>query len=121
MRTWERVFPNKDQDFAPYWQEVSTTANGFDDYVWAVTLIQCLLLNLGESPFFATYGIPAQQSVLTQIFPDFYVNQTQQQFSQYFASLIITRLAAPDPTYVVNIVTNQGAPVILELTQPQAA
>lgn len=102
MRTWGR-------DENGQWQMVSTDANGNNDYVWITTLIQCLLLNLGESPFYANYGIPAQQSVLTQIFPDFYVAQTQQQFSQYFASLSIKKVNSRQPTYNIRIVRNNGS------------
>jgi len=96
------------------WVEVSTDSFGNDDGVWITTLCQTLKLFLGESPFFATYGIPSQQSIVTQIFPDFYVAQVQSQFSQYFASLQIQRRpqrsAIPsDPIYDVNIVTHRGA------------
>lgn len=106
MRTWGRVFPP--EGGPPFWEEVTTDQDGANDNVWITTLCQCLLLNLGESPFFANYGIPAQQSVITQVFPDYYVYQTQQQFSPYFASLIITKLPAPNPRYAVKVVTNQG-------------
>jgi hypothetical protein len=104
LRTWGRV--------NGIWEEVTTDANGYNDAVWITTLIQNLKLNLGESPFYANNGIPAQQSVLTQIFPDFYVAQVQQQFSQYFASLIISKVAASlTPIYNVSIITNQGEKV----------
>jgi hypothetical protein len=91
------------------WQEVDTAADGSNDMVFVVTLIQVLLLNLGESPFYANYGIPARPSVQQRVWPDFYVARTQRQFSSYFASLIISaqRLAA-EPTYNVDLVTNQG-------------
>jgi hypothetical protein len=93
------------------WMVVTTDPGGFDDYVWINTLIQCLKLGVGESPFYAQYGIPAQQSVIQQVFPDFYVARTQAQFSRYFASLIIAKLANTEPEYNVNITTNQGARV----------
>jgi len=100
MRTWGR-------DSNGAWIEVTET-----DYVWITTLIQNLKLNLGESPFYAENGIPAQRAVIQQIFPDFYVQQIQQQFSQYFASLQITKVAGTTtPTYNVNIITNQGTTV----------
>ena len=102
MRTWGRVQNTGE------WVEVSTDAQGNNDAVWLTTLAQCLLLGLGESPFFANYGIPAQQSVITDIFPDYYVIMTQQQFAQSFGSLIVTRLNDPEPTYNINVVTNQG-------------
>lgn len=96
------------------WVEVSTDASGNDDAVWITTLCQTLKLFLGESPFFANYGIPSQQSIATQIFPDFYVAQTQSQFAQYFASLQIqrrpqSRAISSGPIYDVNIVTHRGA------------
>jgi hypothetical protein len=105
MRTWGRT---TDEMGNKTWALVETDANGFDDYVWATTLIQCLKLSLGEDPMFANYGIPAQRSVLTQIFPDFYTYQTQQQFSQYFVSLTVQKLMSPTPTYDITAVTHSG-------------
>jgi len=112
MRTYGRVY-NLDGTYK--WVKVETDANGFDDYVWITTLIQVLLLNLGESPFYANFGIPAKPSVVQQVFPDFYVARVQQQFAQYFASLIINKVSSPTPTYKVNIVTNQGVKVAVEI------
>lgn len=110
MRTWGRVFPEDGSD--PYWVEVVTAPDGSNDAVWITTLAQVLLLNLGESPFFGDWGIPAQQSIVTQIFPDFYVSVTQQRFSPHFASLIVAKQPTtpedPDPNYKINIVTSQG-------------
>jgi hypothetical protein len=96
---------------------VTTDQNGQDDLVWAVTLAQCFYLSPGESPFFAQYGIPAVQSVLSQVPPDFYVSRMQSLFSSHFASLIVSRLPnqpstlkeAPVPTYRVGIVSHQGS------------
>jgi hypothetical protein len=125
MRTWGRVFAlNSDGSRKvpqpagyPYWQEVTTDANGFDDSVWLTTLCQVLLLNLGESPFYANYGIPDQQTIIQQVQPDFYVTRTQQQFSQYFASLIVTKLGSNPPSYKINVVTNQGAVAVLQVPE----
>lgn len=109
MRTYGRI---TNEDGTKTWQEVTTDANGFNDAVYITTLIQCLKLSINESPFYANYGIPAQQSILTQIFPDFYVAQTQAQFAPYFASLSVSRTqGTPDPTYQVNLVTQQGSRV----------
>jgi hypothetical protein len=113
MRTFGRVY-HRDGTYT--WTEIDTQPDGSNDHVWLTTLIQCLLLNLGESPFYANYGIPAKPSVIQQIFPDFYVARTQQQFSQYFASLIITKDPLPDPTYEVNVTFNNG--VKLEASVP---
>lgn len=110
MRTWGRV-PNPNGG-APLWAEVSTDANGLNDNVWITTLIQCLKLGLGEDPFFANYGINAQQSIMTQIFPDYYTYQTQSLFAQYFVSLTVQKTRAATPTYNINAVTHSG--VVIE-------
>lgn len=112
MRTWGRVTdPNTKQ---LVWVEVTTDADGNDAYVWATTLCQNLKLNLGESPFWANHGIPAQPTVVQQVFPDFYVALNQLRFSRFFASLIIARQNPPpgvNPQYKVNITTKQGVPL----------
>jgi len=96
------------------WEEVTTDANGYNDEVYLTSLCQVLLLNLNESPFYATFGIPAEQSVLQQTFPDYYVALTQQYFAPYFASLRVSRSSTlvdgvAQPTYDINVITNQGA------------
>lgn len=106
MRVWGRI---SDQDGNKIWIEVDTDPNGYNDRVYLTALAQVLLLNLQESPFYANYGIPAHTSVVTQVFPDFYVAYTQQQYAQYFSSLIVSRRHVPEPTYDINITTNQGA------------
>jgi len=90
------------------WVEVDTDAQGLNDAVYLTTLIQNLKLVLGESPFYGDFGIPVEQSVAQQVFPDFYVSLTQQRFSPYFSSLIIVRTDDNPPTYRVNLITNQG-------------
>lgn len=92
------------------WVEVGTTASGDNSRVYLTTLIQCLKLNINESPFYANYGIPAQRSVVTQVFPDYYVMQTQRQFAAFFASLIISKITDPEPKYRVNVTFMNGAP-----------
>ena len=105
MRTFGRI---QNPDRSLKWVEIDSDANGNFEYGYATTLIQVLKLSLGESPFFANYGIPAQRSVMQQIFPDFYVTLTQQQFTPFFASLQVSKRQLPTPTYDVNIVTTQG-------------
>jgi hypothetical protein len=112
MRSYGRTY---DASGKPTWVIVETDANGADDYVWLLTLIQVLKLNLNESPFYAQYGIPARESVMQQVLPDFYTYFTQQQFAPRFASLTITKDAlqtppgqAPTPTYRVNVTFNSG-------------
>ncbi len=124
MRTYGRIPPGPGQP-ATQWVEVDTTATGFNDYVYITTLIQCLKLELGESPFYANFGIPAKASLVQQIAPDFYAVRTQQQFAGQFASLTIARVPAPEgytrdtPTYNVAVTTNEG--LKLSATVPIAA
>jgi len=121
MRTYGRVYSQPPTEFSEgvyKWVEISTEANGSNDYVYLTTLIQCLKLQTGESPFYANYGIPAQRSIMQQIAPDFDVMKTQAQFAQYFASLIIVRVPGgpgTPPTYRVNVVLNNGTKVVLEI------
>jgi hypothetical protein len=102
------------------WWVVTTDNNGFNDSVYLTTLAQVCKLNLGESPFFANYGIPAHPSVVLQIYPDFYMVRTQQQFAGYFASLIMTPApisqgaadsddGRPVPAYNISVLTNYGS------------
>ena len=124
MRTYGRIFalnPDGSRQVPqppgyPYWEVVTTDAAGFDTPVYLTTLCQNFLLNLNESPFFANYGLPAQQSVLQQVQPDYYVAQIQRQFAQYFASLIISKVPnVPNPTYNVAVVTPQGSKIVVQV------
>ncbi len=107
LRTWGRP-RNQDGSIGPWTMVTTDPTTGLNDLVWVTTLCQTLLLNLNESPFYADRGIPAHPSVVTQIFPDYYVAYTQQIFSQYFASLIISKVNVPAPTYNVNVTTHAG-------------
>ena len=105
MRTYGR-------DSTGQWIKIETNPiNGDNSMVYVTTLIQNLLLNRNESPFYANYGIPAQSSALSQMYPDLAVNQLQSQFSQYFASLLIAKLPANYPAYSVSVITLLGAVV----------
>lgn len=125
MRTWGRTY---DANGKATWVEVSTDKNGLNDYVYATAVCQELKLNLGESPFWGDRGIPAKESVVMQVAPDFYSLLVQQNYSQHFLSITVSRVPAgtPDvgqlksiqpnqikrngltPTYNVNIVTHYG-------------
>lgn len=108
------------------WVTVTTDANGFNDEVNLVWLQQALKLNLGELPIYSTWGLPAHVSVVTQVYPDYYVMLTQQRFAQLFASLTIYRVSgvaapspfvAPPPTYAVNVITMNGS-ILPPITVP---
>ena len=106
MRTWGRVI---DAAGNKKWVIVEEDADGDFSYGWLTTLIQTLKLGLGESPFYAQYGIPAQPSIVQQIYPDYYVSMTQQQFAGYFASLTISKVTgAANPTYNIEVVFLNG-------------
>lgn len=100
MRTYGRVW---DDDGNPSWHVVETDAAGFNDYVYASALCQCLQLNLGESPFWADFGLPAHQAIIQQVAPDYNVQFIATYFSRFFASLIISRspIEAPAGTFRV--------------------
>ena len=109
MRSYGRI---TNPDGSQKWVEVDTDANGYDDPVWITTLAQNLRLQPNESPFYANRGIPAQQDVIQQIFPDYYVAQTQNYFAQYFTSLQISKTNSSTPTYNIDIMTNNGSRII---------
>jgi hypothetical protein len=101
------------------WVEVQTDVNGDNSWVYLVTMLQELQLELNESPFFANRGLPARESILQQVAPDLYMSLIQQNYSQYFASLVISRQPDPasgDPTYQVNVIFNSG--VIINTAVP---
>lgn len=102
MRTYGTTEPG-------VWIEVATDENGENGYVYLTTLIQTLLLNVGENPLFANYGLPAEQAVHTQVAPDTAIARTQAQFAQYFQNLIVSRVAgAKNPTYNISAVLFSG-------------
>ena len=111
MRTYGRIFLGKHPETGidmKQWVMVETDIDGWNDHVHLTALAQVLLLNLGESPFFSDWGIPAAYSVLSQLFPDIYVAITQQRFSGHFASLFLARLDDPTPHYTITITTHAG-------------
>lgn len=119
MRTYGRVTNNLG---VKTWVEVTTDAAGNDDDVWATTLAQCCKLNLGEDPFYAQYGIPAQQSVVTQVYPDYYMAFLQSQFSSHFAALTLTRtlipagpIKGPTPAYNISIIKHNGSKLLTQV------
>jgi hypothetical protein len=122
LRVYGRVY---DELGNATWVEITTDPNGLNDYVYVTALIQCLKLNLNESPFWGNWGIPAKPSVVQQVAPDYYTMIMQERFAPYFMSLIISRVS-PDPadpqykrrtapTYRVNIITHYGVQIEQEV------
>ncbi len=110
MRTWGRNAQGQ-------WVEVSTSSTGDNSEVWLTTFAQSLKLNLGESPFWGNYGIPAQTSVQLQTAPDFYVSQMQQAFAPYFVALSTQRTTGNngEPIYNISAILNNGVIVSAEV------
>ena len=118
MRTYGRITnPNGTKT----WIEVQTDpTTGSKSWIYVTTLCQALMLNLGEAPFDASSGLPAEQSVIQQIAPDFYVTRTQQQFAQFFASLIVAKdPLAKVPTYNINATLFEGTPASVTVKVPE--
>jgi len=108
MRVYGRV---TNSDGAKTWVVVTTDANGYNDAVNLTWLAQVLKLNTGESPFYGAWGIPQYQTIVTQVFPDYYVMKTQQQFAGMFAYLSIARASnsGSAPVYNVAVTTHAGS------------
>jgi hypothetical protein len=116
MRVYGRIVPDPLYPDRKKWVEITTDDNGFNDMVYLTNMIQVIRLNLGESPFFSNWGIPAHASVMTQIAPDYYMTLIQQRFAPNFTLCILTNLpnrfdedGRPAPSYQYNIVTKYGA------------
>ena len=105
MRLYGRIYA---QDGTYTWTVVQTDSTSGNGAVYLTALVQCLNLNLNESPFYANAGIPAQPSIVQQLFPDYYVSLTQQRYSPYFASLIVSKLPTSTPTYDINATLQNG-------------
>ncbi len=81
-------------------------------YIWLATLAQTLRLSQNESPFYGNYGLPAHDSVMSQIAPDAAVNRTQSQYAPYFATLtVVKQLNAANPTYNISAIFQNGTVV----------
>ncbi|QDH14162.1 hypothetical protein E3E12_08125 [Formicincola oecophyllae] len=78
-------------------------------------LQNALLLELGESPFHVDWGIPVTNSLVTRIWPTFYLEQTVGRFRDYFASLQVAPTAGADtengpPDYTISAIFTDGTP-----------
>ncbi len=114
MRTYGRLGQVNGQGGT--WVEVTTSPDGDNSNVMLTALSQAIKLALNESPFWASNGIPAQQSVITQVFPDYYATKTQTFWAPNFASLAITRVPQSfPPVYNANVVCFNGAQLTLEI------
>lgn len=116
MRVWGRVYSSPT---SWTWQAAQTDASGNNDMPAATWFIQCCKLNLLESPFFGQWGLAAQQSVVQQVAPDYYMSLMQQRFAPYFASLLIAKNSGSTPSYGITIITHQGVTLNANVPIPQ--
>ena len=100
------------------WVTVQTDVNGYNDAVNLTWLAQVLKLNTGESPFYGAWGIPQVQTIMTQIFPDYYVMKVQQQFSGMFAYIAIARASLTESAPVYNVAVTTHAGSVINLSVP---
>ena len=111
MRTYGRVYDPITK--AQTWVEISTDANGGNDYVYVTALAQTLKLNLNESPFYGNFGIPARTVVAQQLQPDYYISFIQNYYAPQFASLLIAKQAQSlgnnKPVYNISAMRNNGS------------
>lgn len=98
------------QIFGP-WGMVETDASGFNDALNITWLAQALKLNIDESPFNGSWGIPSRTSVQQQVAPDIYLAIMQQRFAPYFASLTLAKKRSVNPTYDMSIITQNGSKI----------
>lgn len=113
MRTYGKV-TDPTAPSVSWWVEITPDARGFLDNIYLTALCQVLKLNYGESPFYGDWGLPARESIVTQIQPDFYVYLTQERFAPYFMFLGITKRPEafpPQPTYDITVRFQNGARV----------
>jgi hypothetical protein len=106
MRVYAR---SRNADGTKSWVVVETAINGDNSMVSLVALCQVLLLNKNESPFFGSFGIAARQAVQQQVAPDYDITRIQNQYAQYFASLIIAKASSNPPVYNISVITLYGA------------
>ena len=114
MRTWGRL--GQVNGVGGTWTEVTASADGDLSNVFLTALAHSIKLSINESPFFASVGIPAQQSIISQVFPDWYVAQMQTLYAPHFASLVMTRVPQSfPPVYKVNAVCFNGAQLTMQI------
>lgn len=113
LRTYGRV-PDPVTGLTTKWVQVNPDPQGNPGSVYLTALIQTLKLNLGESPFYGDWGIPAHESVVTQIYPDYYVTLTQQRYLSQFMSLVVVKQPVTTPTYDVAVQFKSGARVSVD-------
>ena len=84
--------------------------------IWVTIVKHELMLRVGESPFFALNGIAAEDSIITQQEPDYYVNQVKSNYQSHFKSFVITKISGQPLVYNIALTTLSGQTVTLTLS-----
>lgn len=93
MRVWGKL---KNTDGTYKWVAYGDNLPGGRDMAYFIWLQNVLLLVVGEDPFNPDWGGWSFKSMAQAIWPDYYMQLTQQRMAPYFSSLAITRGTAPD-------------------------
>jgi hypothetical protein len=83
-----------------------TDSNLFD----LTALKWTLLCDPREVPF-DRLGVPAQQTIIEQVYPDFFVSEVVEAFRHKFISLAVERLAG-EIGYKINVTLNNGVDLV---------
>jgi hypothetical protein len=75
-----------------------------------------LQLRVGESPFFADAGIPAEDSIITQQEPDYFVNQVKARYQSKFNRFDISKISGNPLVYNIALTTKNNQTVNLTFT-----
>ena len=117
MRVYGRTIDNTRPNANFYkWQVVQDD----DDNIRLTHLIQVLQMDIQESPFYSNWGMPVANALITGVLSDVAINNTINQFAQYFAALQITRGISNDPKeiyYQVDVVLKNGKNVTLDVNK----
>jgi len=112
MRTYGRI---TNKDGSRTWVVVETAPDGDNSAVYLTALAQTLQLNLNESPFYGSWGLPAIPAARSGIPPDYNMMLTQRRYAAYFASLLVARANSgpysnrKPPVYSITATTKQGS------------
>lgn len=104
MKIWTRKWQ---EDGTRKWIEVT------GNQAIIAWLQNVLLLQLGEEPFYADWGIPVTQTLANRYWPDYYLNLIQQRFADQVSFIKITPERSDndpgtEPLYSISIIFNDG-------------
>jgi len=84
--------------------------------IWVTIVKHELQLRVGESPFFADAGIPAEDSIITQQEPDYHVNNVKRRYEAKFRRFDIVKRSIVPLIYDIALTTRNGDNVTLTFT-----